>query len=893
MSQEPRWRRYLRFFSRNIDADIEDELQFHLEMRKRHYEALGLPSNEARAAAHERFGDYRRVAIMLHAHDAQHARHAERREIMSNLLRDLRHTIRGLRRSPSLTLMVTIILGLGIGMAAAVFTVYQAVLLHRLPIRDQARTVVLWGELPGRFPNVGLPYPSYVRMRNASRALSNPAAFVHYRIADLLLRDGDRTIQIRPSFATGNFFEALGTRPVIGRLLRPSDDVVGAVPGLVLAYSTWQSQFGGDSAIAGRRLAVAGSTVSVPIIGVAPPGLDIPLGADGWFALLAAAPNAPTDSIGRSVPLNIVGELAPGATVAQARDELALSLHELHGAPPEIVRQLVATVRPIGDVMVGDLRPALVAVTLAVILLMLIACANVGNLLIVRAAGRQHEIAVRRALGASFADVMRVPIAESVVLGVLGCVLGSGLAEFFVHIFLVLAPADFPKLETVSPGAETIIIATGVALVSTVLCGLSPAVWSARAGIGSPLRTGVRTGTLGSRARLTRSALVSWQVALAIVVLTGAGLVVRSLERLQHLDLGLRADGLAIAELDWPWSSYGTLPRAHELMDRVVARLEAVPGVVAASPVYQLPFSGAEGANHDIIAEGQPENDPASTVFAGVELAGPDYFRAFGIPLLRGRQFTTSDREGTTPVVIISEEAARRLWPGVDPIGKRLRINAATERAHWLTVVGVVPETRYHGFASASPSVYYPYAQYPTNSTLVAVRTSNSSRTLIAALREAVAELDPRLRIWRYDSMDDLLAGPLARPRLNTFLFTSFALTALLLAAIGLYAVTATAVRQQTRELGIRIALGAAPTEIARLVISRALVMVAVGLVIGLLAALGTSRVLHSLLYQVSPTDPLTLGGVCIVLVTAALIAAYVPARRAMRLDPVQALRIE
>lgn len=812
---------------------------------------------------------------------------------MSNLLRDLRYSIRGLRRSPSLTVMVTIILGLGIGMAAAVLTVYQAVLLHRLPVRDQARTVVLSGELPGRFPDVGLPYPSYVQLRNTSRALRDPAAFVHYRIPDLLLRDGDRTFQLRPSYVTGNFFRSLGTKAVIGRLLRPSDDVLGAVPALVLTYSTWQSQFGGDSAVVGRHITVAGSTVGITIIGVAPPGLDLPSSIDGWFALLAAAPNAPTDSVGRSVPLNVVGELSPGATVAQARDEFALSLHELRSAPPEMIRQLVARAHSISGVVVGDLRPALVSVMLAVVLLMLIACANVGNLLIVRAAGKQHEIAVRRALGAGFADVLRVPVAESLVLGLSGCALGSILAECLVHVFLTLAPPDLPRLDVIRPGVETIIIATGVGLLSTILFGLIPAVWSARAGIGSPLRSGVRSGTMGTKARLTRSALVSWQLALAIVVLTGAGLVVRSLEHLQHLDLGFHADGLAIVELDWPWSSYGSVPRAHDLMDRVITRLEGTPGVVAASPVYQLPFSGTQGATHGIIAEGQPEKDPASTVFAGVELAGPDYFRTFGIPLLRGRHFTTSDREGATPVAIISEDAARRLWPAADPIGKRLRINGDAEREHWRTVVGVVPETRYHGFASASPSIYYPYAQYPTNSTLVAVRTDNSSRPAITALRNSVTQVDPQLRIWRYDSMDELLNGPLARPRLNTFLFTSFALTALLLAAIGLYAMTATAVRQQTRELGIRIALGAAPREIARLVVTRALVMVAAGLVIGLIAAVVASRVLQSLLYEISPTDPLTLAAVCIVLVCAAAIAAYVPARRAMQLDPVEALKVE
>ena len=379
----------------------------------------------------------------------------------------------------------------------------------------------------------------------------------------------------------------------------------------------------------------------------------------------------------------------------------------------------------------------------------------------------------------------------------------------------------------------------------------------------------------------------------ATVVDTAAGLVVRSLEHLEHLDLGFSPAGLAIADLEWPWSRYGSIPAARELMDRVVQRIEATPGVVAATPVYQLPFSGSEGATHDIIAEGQPETDLRSTVFAGVELAGPDYFRTFVLPLRRGRAFTAADRDGALPVAIVSDDVAKRLWPGGDPIGKRLRINGVSERTHWLTVVGVVPETRYHGFASAGPSIYYPYNQYQNLSTLVAVRTTGDPHALLRALREAVTQADPQLRLWRFESMDELLSAPLAQPRLNGLLFSTFAFAALILAAIGLYAIMAMSVRQQTREFGVRIALGATPGMISRLVLERALFIVGAGLTIGLAVALIGSRVLRSLLYQVSPADPVTLGVVSVVLICAALLAAYVPARRAMQLDPVRALKAE
>ena len=811
---------------------------------------------------------------------------------MSNVIRDLRFSARALLRAPAFAATAVLILGLGIGLSATVFTIYRALLLRRLPVRDQERTVVLWGELPGRFPNVGIAYPAYLELRSSSRALRDAAAFVHYRIPTVLLRDGDRTIPIRPSYVTGNLFRVLGAKPFVGRLLLPSDDALGAVPALVLSYTAWRREFGADRGIVGRSLMVAGTNIRVPVVGVAPPGLNLPLGVDGWVAILAAAPNAPTDSLGRGLPLNVVGQLAPGATLAQARDEFSLALHASRAGPPDMIRLLVADAHRLNDVIVGNVRPAVIAVGIAVVLLMLIACANVGNLLLVRAAGRQHEFAVRRALGAGFIELTRLLWGESVILGLLGGTVGAILALAFVHSFIALAPADLPRVEEIAPGAGVLMIAAAVAAVSTLLFGLMPALWSVGADIASPMRATAR-GDSSKRSQFTRSALVSWQVALAIVVLSAAGLIVRSLEHLEHLDLGFSPSGLAIADLEWPWSGYGSLTTARELMTRIVDRIEATPGVVAASPVYQLPFSGSEGANHDIVAEGQPGTDSRSTIFAGVELAGPDYFRTFGLPLLRGRAFTSADREGSLPVIIVSEDVAKRLWPGVDPIGKRLHLNAPSERTHWLTVVGVAPETRYHGFASAGPSIYYPYNQYPNLSTLIAVRTSGDPRALLPTLREALKETNPQLRIWRFDSMDELLSAPLAQPRLNGLLFSTFAFAALILAAIGLYAIMATSVRQQTREFGVRIALGATPGMISRLVLLRALMIVTTGLAIGLAAALIGSRVLRSLLYEVSPTDPVTLGVVSVVLICAALLAAYVPARRAMRLDPVQALKAE
>jgi putative ABC transport system permease protein len=810
---------------------------------------------------------------------------------MEALVRDLRHAIHSLRRTLGFTATAVLILGLGIGMATAVFTVYHSVLLRRLPVRDQDRLVVLWGTGHGTSGQMPLPYPSYLEMRDGSRTLSAVAGYEFAAPSGVAMHYGATTLSIYPELVTGNFFQTLGTQPFLGRLLRPSDDAPGAAPVLVLSYGTWQRLFAGDPHVIGRRLTMSWGSIAPTVVGVAAPGLDFPAGTDAWLPLLPFEPLAASDSA--RVDVYVTGRLAPGATAVQARSEFLGALHRSRTNLPDLTRQFGATVESLPELLLGDVRPTLVALAAAVALLLIIVCVNVGNLLLVRGAGRRQEMAVRRALGAGYAHVMRQFLTESIVLGLLGGALGLLLATAFVRAFLSLAPSELPRLETIHPGVASAVIAVGVTLVSSALFGLVPALWSAQSDLASPLRGGARGGGPGRSARLVRNVLVGWQVALAVVVLAGAGLVTRSLEDLQHVDLGYRPQGLAVADLDWPYSKYATPEQSRDPMERIVERVEALPGVIAATPVHRPPFAGSIAFPGAFMIEGASPSDPRAHSYVNVELAGPDYFRTFGLPILRGHAFTAADREGAPLVAIVSEATAHLYWPGENPIGKRLRYPGPQARNEWRTVVGVVPDTRFRAFPAKQPTLYLPYRQFPVFVIGLAVRTVGPPDAILPAVRRAIGHVEPTIGVFRFSSMDNLLSALLAQPRLDTLLLSSFGVTALLLAAIGLYAITATAVRQQTHELGVRIALGARSGRIRRLVLGQVFWVVGVGTAVGLVAALGASRLLRSMLFGVKPTDPLTLTGVCILLLIVSLVSAYLPARRATLIDPVQALRPE
>ena len=797
---------------------------------------------------------------------------------------EFRRAARSLRRAPAFTATVVLILALGIGVAAAMTSVFDAVLLRRLPVRDQDRVVVLWGTASGAASGeMPLLTAEVDRFRHDTRTLAEVASFAHFGAADFVTADGDRPLHIKEARVSGNFFTLLGVRPALGRLLRPEDDVKGAAPVVVISDDLWRRQFGRDPRVIGRRLRAAMYGFSYTVVGVAPSGLGFPSGADYW---------APLGVLGYPL-VDVVARLAPGATPETARQEL-LRFFQAEGAHAGAGRQRAtgAVAHTLPALVLGDVRPALVVLTAAVGLLLAVGCVNVGTLVLLRATARSPEIAVRRALGAGPGRVARMLLAECLLLAALGGALGLALAAAFVRALVALAPAELPRLDVVRVSGASLGWTAALTALAVLAFGVAPVAAWVRGEVASPLRAIGRGGTGTRRTQTVRRTLVASQVAIALVVLAGAGLLARSLARLQGLDLGYTTEHVAVVQLALPVEEIRDGARVLAVADRFVAEAGALPDVVGVSPVLVDPFLGTNIFNGRFDVEGHPELAGDASPFVSMEAVGPAYFRTLQVPLVRGRAFTDADREHAPNVVIVSEAAARRYWPGENPLGRRIRLNGDTSAAGWATVVGVSGDVHFRTLREATPTVYSPYHQFFTQGIFV-LRTRGPLERALPALRRVVRDVDPRATLWNARPMDELLAAPLAQPRLSAFLLAAFALTAVVLAAAGLYGAMASAVRQRTRELGVRLALGATPGRLRRGVLGQALALSAAGVAAGAVVALGTSRALAALLFEVSPADPLTFVGVSALMLAVALVAAYVPARRATRVDPARALRTE
>jgi predicted permease len=775
-------------------------------------------------------------------------------------------------------------LGLGIGLAIAMFTVSDAVLRRPLPVQDQGRVVVLWGEGTGSVRKLPLLYEEFERFRAGPRTLQEVAGALNPRAAALPVRDGQRALMLNLAAVTGNFFGVLGSPPVLGRALRPDDDVVGAAPVIVISHSLWRTHFNGDPSVIGHRLTLHERGVTYTVVGVAPPGLEYPAGADLWVPLV---PYARVEA----VP---IGRLTRDATPRQAAAELSAFFRRETSLA---WRDLRAGASPLPEVVTGDVRPALLILSAAAALLLLIACINVANLLLVRASGRMQEISVRHALGARRGRILRQLLTESCVLALAGGLLGIALAETLVRGLLVLAPPELPRLEEIRIAGVPLGMAGGVMVTATLAFGLLPALW-ASGSAASALQGGDRSTTEPKVRRRAQDLLVIAQVGLAIVVLSAAGLLGRTLRRLERLDMGFTADRLAILQLAWPGAKFDSPEKLYALYDRLVPRVEALPDVVSAAPFKVTPFAGATGGiDGPFVAEGTPEAELATSPILSVEVVGPGHFRTFGVPLLRGRAFTDADREDGPRVAVVGEDVARLFWPGEDPLGKRLAMGRPERAEDWWTVVGVVPPTRYRVLREPVSTVYLSYRQFIAGMLAaprtLAVRTRGEPAAVVPSVRRATQETDPDVVVTRAETMERIVAGQLAQPRLIAALLGVFSAGALVLAAVGVYAVLAYLVRRRTRELAIRHALGASPSRLRSLVLRQALVIAGVGAGLGLAGALAGGRLIRSLLFGVTPDDPPTLAGVAVVLLVVALGAAYVPARRASRADPAAVLRGE
>ena len=807
---------------------------------------------------------------------------------MESLRQNVRVGIRSLRRAPGFALIATLTLALGIGLSTAVFTVANALLLRRLPVQDQDRLVVLTGQIPARgIDNWPLGAEDVRELRRRTRSLAQVASVSYYGATPLPVLDGGELSRLRRSLVSGEFFGVLGAEPVLGRALRPEDDLRGAAPVLVLSHRAWRERFGGAADVLGRRIVMHGDGVAYTVVGVMPQGLDYPRGTDAWAAVLAATPEREAQFIA----LNVIGRLAPGATPAHARDELT-AYYQREGAPPPL-RDLRGSARPLPELVLGDTRPAVLVFAAASALLLLITCINVANLLLVRGLGRVREVAVRAALGARRGQVVAQLLAEHALLAVAGGVLGLLVAAGAVRAFVALAPSGLPRLDEIQLDAAALAAAVGITGVAMLLFALAPAVVTARVELPQVLRSGTRQSA-GRRSRLVTEALVVGQVALALVVLSAAGLLARSFVRLERTELSFDPARLLVGELALRYDRYDTPAKQRAMLERLLPQLEEIPGVRAVSPVVAAPFSGTHGWDGRPAAEGQSPEEASANPMLNMEVVAPNYFGTFGIPVLRGRGFTDEDREGAPAVVVVSQSTARQYWPGQAPLGKRLLMGPPSAQQR-LTVVGVVPDTRYRDLREARASIYFPLRQsfFPFVPTTLAVRTSAAPAAVAPALRRVIGETAPGVALVSTAPFESFLDGPLAQPRLNALLLAVFAVAAVALAAVGLFGVMATMVRQRTRELGVRMALGATAADVGRLVLRRGMVLATAGTALGLLGALAANRVLAAMLFEVSPTDAPTLAAVATLLLGVAALASLVPAWSSTRIEPVVALRYE
>jgi len=819
---------------------------------------------------------------------------------------DLRLALRALRRTPTFTATAVLILALGIGTASAMFTVFQSVVVRRLPVQNPDRIIELSGVAKGAAREVPLPLDPFRRFRQENRTLQSVGGFAHWGSVAAPVTDGDRQLLLRQATVTGNFFQVLGAAPILGRLLRPEDEreygpnaTNANALVAVISYDAWRRSFGGDSAVIGRHLRLPDMKWNPTIVGVAPPGLDYPRGAELW------TPNAYAGG------MDLVARLAPRATLDAARaDYLAFVKRDPDYLKAGLADHIGARAEPLERMVLGDVKTALITLTTAVAVLLLLACVNIGNLLLLRAAGRTRELAVRRALGAGSAAIVQQLSAESAVLGIGGGVLGFGLAQVLLSVFLRLAPAGLPRLDMVRIAPAPLAIAAAATVLAVLLFSLLPVVSTVRCDLSSQLRADARSGTEGRRLRAVRRTLVASQIALALVLLSGAGLLVRSLARLSGLDMGFATSHLSVLGVSMPWDKWvascgGAPPQAdsaatnrfRKCMDgwsfrfhgQLVTGFRAIPGVEKASPVAVPPFLGSNVFMTRLMAAGQSEGESSANPWVGMDFVGPEYFDAIGLPILRGRGFTDADREGAPNVAVVTQTIANRFWPGEDPIGKQVRQAAGSPV---ITVVGLVGDFHFREHRQATPMLIRPYRQDFAQGNLV-IRTQGALATLLPAIRKGVQAVDPDAALVEARTMDEVIAPQLAQPRLNALLLSAFAFAAVLLAAIGLYGIMASAVSHQTRELGVRLALGATPDRLRAMILRQALTVAGAGALTGLLGALAGSRLITSMLFEVTPTDPVALLGACGLLLAVALLAAYIPARRATRVDPMVALRYE
>jgi putative ABC transport system permease protein len=816
---------------------------------------------------------------------------------MNNLWQDIRFGLRMLWKSPGFTVVTILALALGIGANSAIFSVVNGVLLRPLPFKTADRLVFL-SEWSQQVPNMSVSYPNYKDWRDQATVFDQLAAF---RSAGYTLTGTGEPERLSAREVAASFFPALGVTPAMGRNFTADEDKVGANHTVVISHGLWQRRFGGNPNIVGQVVTL--NNQSYTVVGVLPQTFEWQAPVDLFVPIeptLGDDLNARDDHPG----IYLIGTLKEGVGVEQARAEMTTITARLAQQYPKTNAGNAFTLAKLQDRATEDIRAALLVVLAAVGFVLLIACANVANLLLARAATRAKEIAIRTALGAGRWRIIRQLLTESIMLALAGGLLGLLFAMWGVDALRAVIPDEVPRLlvEGIRLDTRVLFFTLAVSVVTGLLFGLAPAIQISKSNLNESLKEGGRSATGSAHRNYVRSLLVVSEVALSLLLLVGAGLLMKSFLNLQRADIGFNPDHVLTTRIALPDARYTENAQIENFYRALLQRVEHLPGVQYAGLTRGLPMNG--GIESGITIEGREVRDRKDTIVAVNLTVTPDYFRAMEIPLIKGRYFTDEDKTGAPPVVLIDEMLATRYFADQDPIGKRLRLGGQDAPFPWMQIVGVVKHVKHYGpDEEGRVEIYRPYFQLLSmpnvpgarlnNSMVLAVRTTGEPTALTGAIRNAVLEIDKDQPISLVQPMTQIVAASVSSQKFATWLLAIFAAVALMLAALGLYGVMAYSVTQRTHEIGIRIALGAARRDVLQLIVGHGMRLTLVGVGLGLVGSFVVTRLLKSLLYGVSAADPLTYGGVALLLALVALVACLLPARRATRVDPMIALRYE
>jgi putative ABC transport system permease protein len=861
-----------------IERELTEEVGFYVELLTEKKMKEGMDERDARRAAMVEVGGVEQVKEEVRAGRTGFA--------IETFFQDVRYGLRSLLKKPGFTLTAIIALALGIGANTAIVSVINGVLLRSLSYANPDRIVMLWerGLTGERTQNVVSP-GNFLDWQKQSTSFEHMAAVADQRVN--VTGGGGDPEEIKAQFVSQPFFPALGVQPLVGRSLLPKEHTVGNDLVILLSHELWQTRFGADPEIVGKQATISGRQRT--IVGVMPPGfhfLDNQVKA--WMPLALDPAINYREVTGRY--LRVVARLKPSVTVQQAQGELTGIAKQLEQALPKYNTGWGVTVLPMHEQVVGEIRPILVVLFAAVAFVLLIACANVANLLLARAASRQKELALRAALGASRMRLVRQMLTESVLLALMGGLLGVVLAFWGIHLLIGFGPDNIPRLNEISIDPRVLGFTFGISLLTGLLFGLIPAVQASRPDLNDALKEGSR-GSTGGRSGTFRNVFVVAEVSLALVLLIGAGLMIRSFMRLQSVETGFNPENVLTMRAQLPKKKYSEPHQILDFFKQAQDRIAALPGVQAVGAISFLPLTGGMASRDAFKIVGQPPPKPGQEPGVEVRIVTPTYFRAMGIPLLKGRLLDERDVKESR-VLLINETMAKRYFPGLDPVGKQMEV--FWDGSGPDEIVGVVGDIHEGALnKEPEPAIYWSHPRVPYSGMALVVRTSGDASRFGAAVQKEIRAIDPDQPVADVRTMQQVISKSIARPRFNTLLLTIFAGVALVLASVGLYGVMNYSATQRTHEVGIRMAMGATRVDIMRLVVGNGMMLTLTGIGIGVLASWALTRVMANLLFGVTATDLPTFIVVSAVLTAVAFVANYIPARRATRVNPVIALRYE